>query len=86
MWDGKYVQPPRLVTPRPWAGPVAIILILTGGVFAFLLYRLSEVASASAGGSYEVPITAADVLLLGGGALSCWAAAAVLLIWRRRSR
>lgn len=73
-------------SPRPWVGTIAVVFILIGAVLAYLLYRLAAFARASEGSAAEITVNAADVLLLGGGALLCWVIAGFLFRWRRRER
>lgn len=77
-------KPVRVATPRPWGGSIGFVLIVVGILFAWLLYRVHSLAQASQGSQYPVVVSGADYLLLGGGAIACWAAATVLLIWQRK--
>lgn len=78
-------RPPRR-GPAYLTGPLAVVFLILGVVFAYLLLRLAGWARASHGSAYPVALTAADVVLLGGGAAGCWMLAGFLLWWRRRRR
>ncbi len=72
--------------PSRLSGPLAGVFIILGGVFGYLLYRLIRWGQASEGSAHAVTVSAADVLLLGAGAVGCWVIAGVLLRWGRSSR
>lgn len=71
--------------PHGWSGPLAGIFLILGVIFAYLLYRVISWARISAGSAAEVPVSAGEIILLGGGSLACFAITIILLRWRRRN-
>jgi len=78
------VRVARELRPGAWVTALAVLLVVAGGVFAYLLYNLARLARASRGAELEIHVTGADVIVLGGGALACWAVAGALAVWRKR--
>lgn len=69
--------------PRGWAGPLALVFLLLGVGFTYLLFKLHQWAKASANSATPIEMTGADTLLLGGGSVACFLIAGLLIAWRK---